>query len=347
MSGYCFFDISIGGKAQPERIVMELFDSITPKTCKNFRELCLGNNGEKVKGSDIPMTYQNSIFHRVIPGFMIQGGDFTNRDGTGGVSIYGEKFEDENFEEKCERAGLLAMANAGPNTNGSQFFITTAPAPHLNGRHVVFGKVVRGMNTVRAVEHVTTGANDCPVDSCVVTACGVLDTLPDAPVPTDGDTYPDYVEDLPEVPSEEDKIKAGEAIRQIGNNLFKEGKYDEAIAKYNKAIRYLGGAPNAKEAHIACLNNKAMCAIKRSEWSVALKSTEEVIKMDPQNSKAHFRHGVAAMGLNDADTAVEDFTKAHQLEPENADIVAKLNHAKEVSKAKKAKLAAGLKKMFS
>lgn len=100
------------------------------------------------------MTYKNCTFHRVIEGFMIQGGDFTKHDGTGGVSIYGDKFDDENFVKPCDASGLLAMANAGANSNGSQFFITTAPAPHLTGRHVVFGKVSRGMNSVRAIEHV-------------------------------------------------------------------------------------------------------------------------------------------------------------------------------------------------
>ncbi|MBK5939104.1 peptidylprolyl isomerase [Halochromatium roseum] len=137
-------DVTIGGEPAGT-IEAELFADVVPKTAENFRVLCSGEQGED-------MRYAGSPYHRIIPGFMIQGGDFTNGNGTGGKSIYGDKFADENFDLKHTEAGLLSMANAGPNTNGSQFFITVAPTPWLDGRHVVFGKVTSGMDVVEAME---------------------------------------------------------------------------------------------------------------------------------------------------------------------------------------------------
>uniref|UniRef100_A0A7S2UXP3 Peptidyl-prolyl cis-trans isomerase n=1 Tax=Fibrocapsa japonica TaxID=94617 RepID=A0A7S2UXP3_9STRA len=165
-----FFDLTIGGQAAG-RVEMTLRADVVPRTAENFRCLCTGEKGTGRSGK--PLHFKGSSFHRVIPDFMCQGGDFTRGNGTGGESIYGEKFADENFQLRHTGPGILSMANAGPNTNGSQFFLCTTETAWLDGKHVVFGSVTNGMDVVKAVESVGSGSGrtSAPV---IIADCGQL-----------------------------------------------------------------------------------------------------------------------------------------------------------------------------
>ncbi|KQJ91642.1 peptidyl-prolyl cis-trans isomerase CYP19-3 [Brachypodium distachyon] len=165
-----FFDILIG-KAKAGRVVMELYADKVPKTADNFRFLCTGEKGLGKSGK--PLHYKGSAFHRIIPGFMCQGGDFTRGNGTGGESVYGAKFADENFALRHTGPGVLSMANAGPHTNGSQFFICTAATPWLDGKHVVFGQVVDGYGVVQKMEAVGSGDGKT-AEQVVIEDCGQI-----------------------------------------------------------------------------------------------------------------------------------------------------------------------------
>lgn len=162
---YVYLDVYLKDAYKNEKIgkiIIQLFNEEVPKTCNNFYTLLKDKK------------YNGILFHRVIKGFMIQGGDITNNNGTGGYSIYGDKFEDENFNIKHTAAGLLSMANSGPNTNGSQFFITCAPTSHLDDKHVVFGRVIDGLDVVNNVENQLTDNNDKPIQDCYIKESGTL-----------------------------------------------------------------------------------------------------------------------------------------------------------------------------
>merc|ERR1712117_655760 len=167
-----FFDIQVGN-VPLGRITFELFTDLAPKTAENFRALCTGEKGIG-KTTEKPLHYLGSCFHRVVKDFMIQGGDFVNHNGTGGESIYGSTFDDEEFKLKHDRPFLLSMANRGKNTNGSQFFITTAPASHLDGCHVIFGQVVAGKAVVKEMELVDTDKKDRPLQDIKIVNSGEL-----------------------------------------------------------------------------------------------------------------------------------------------------------------------------
>lgn len=171
-----YFDIAIGSQ-EPERIEMELFQHQVPKTAKNFLTLCTNHLSEtpKLASNGQVLSYKGSIFHRNINEFMIQGGDFTNGNGTGGESIYGAKFADENFVNQHTGRGILSMANSGPGTNGSQFFICYKDTAWLNGKHVVFGKVVKNLKFLDKLEAAKTNGQDVPEEEIKIVDCGLVE----------------------------------------------------------------------------------------------------------------------------------------------------------------------------
>eukprot|EP01132_Coremiostelium_polycephalum_P005249 gene5249-6532_t len=341
-----FFDITIGGK-DAGRIVMELFTEKTPKTAENFRALCTGEKG--VGKSGLPLHYKGSTFHRIIPQFMIQGGD-----GTGGESIYGEKFEDENFEEKHTKSGLLSMANAGPNTNGSQFFITTVPTPHLDGKHCVFGKVIKGMSVVRKIEHTETANGDKPVEPVIISNCGELKEGESDGIPEKqgADKWEEYPEDENGVSGDAEFLKVGESIKNIGNDLFKENKNLEALDKYEKALRYLdccSAIEGLKAVQIVCHLNSSLCFIRLNLPKEAIECCEAALKLSPDTPnevKAYFRRGKALLLQKDFDEAVQDFNRVLEKDPENKDAKNEIARATQQKKLQDKKEAAAIHKMF-
>jgi len=337
----CYLDVSIGGELEG-RIVVELYASVVPRTAENFRALC---TGEKGVGADngVPLHYKGSCFHRIVKGFMVQGGDITAGDGTGGQSIYGLNFEDENFVLKHERKGMLSMANAGPNTNGSQFFITTTRTPHLDGNHVVFGRAIKGMGVVRAMEHIPVDEADHPTDDVVIVDCGEIPEGANDGVVNffkDGDMYPDWPNDLDEKPAEVSWwIDAVESAKAFGNESFKKQDYKTALRKYRKAMRYLDlcwekedideeRSTALRKTKSIIFTNSSACKLKLGDLEGALLDADFALREREDNAKAFFRQGQVRMALNHIDAAVESFKQALELEPNDGGIKRELAAAK-------------------
>ncbi|KAH9620845.1 hypothetical protein KSS87_011827 [Heliosperma pusillum] len=337
----CYLDISIDGEVEG-RIVVELFNDVVPKTAENFRALCTGEKGIGPH-TGVPLHFQGCPFHRVIKSFMIQGGDISAADGTGGESIYGLKFDDENFELKHERKGILSMANSGPNTNSSQFFITTTRTSHLDGKHVVFGRVIKGMGVVRSIEHVTTDPSERPAHEIIISHSGYIP--PGSHDGTsnffnDGDTFPDWPADLDQLPLHLSWwTHAVDSVKSLGNQHFKKQHYKMALRKYSKALRYLDecwekdGVDQDKSTALRKIKsqiftNSSACKLKLGDLKGALLDTEFAMRDGDDNVKALFRQGQAHMALNDIDAAVESFQRALELEPSDAGIKRELAAAK-------------------
>lgn len=355
----CFLDVSIGGELEG-RIVVELYPDVVPRTVENFRALCTGEKGIGAETGS-PLHYKGVPFHRVVRGFIIQGGDISAHDGTGGESIYGPKFDDENFQLKHERKGMLSMANTGPNTNGSQFFISTTRTSHLDGKHVVFGKVIKGMGVVRSIEHNPTDEEDRPFNEVLIEDCGEIPEGADDGVAgffMDGDMYPEWPADLDEQPSNCSWwIDAVDSAKTFGNDSYKKGDYKMALRKYRKALRYLDicwekdGLDEDKSDHLRIvksqiLTNSSGCKLKLGDAKGALLDTEFAMRNGEDNAKALFRQGQAYMALNDVDAAVASFAKALELEPTDGGIKKELGVAKKKIADRRAKERRAYAKMF-
>ncbi|TDL27754.1 peptidyl-prolyl cis-trans isomerase [Rickenella mellea] len=333
-----YFDISLGGRPLG-RVIFSLYSDLVPKTAENFRCLCTGEKGMGTSGK--ALSYKGSTFHRVIRGFMIQGGDFTEGNGTGGESIYGEKFEDEKFDVKHTKPFLLSMANAGPNTNGSQFFVTAAPTPHLDGKHVIFGEVIKGKSIIRQIERYPTSEGDVPTSPVVIEACGQL-SADDPSLVTEtadgNDPYEDFPEDE-DRDTEDPKVtlKIATELKEIGNTRFKAGNSADALAKWQKAIRYLDVHPilpddtpeELKSSYnallISLLLNSAIAANKvggSENARSAVENTTRVLDRLPHSQsdkgKALFRRAIAHVALHDDDLAEKDLVAAKELTNDDA-----------------------------
>lgn len=348
-----YLDIAIGGE-NIGRIAIQLFDEVVPKTTANFKALCTNEKG---------FGYKDTIFHRVIKQFMIQGGDFENGDGTGGKSIYGDSFDDEGFTLKHDKPFLLSMANSGPNTNGSQFFITTTKTPHLDGKHVVFGEVIAGKSVVRTIENTETTEGDKPLEDCTIIDCGILNE--GDPLVLDdgtGDRYEEYVEDenTVDINKPDTVFKAVKEIKEHGTQLFKKGQYSLALKKYLKAIRYMHeyheddlteeDGESLWTLSSSLFLNSSLMALKLGNTKKAIEYATEALdyeKVDNKSkAKALFRRGSAYIAEANYEDAITDFETAKTLAPEDGGISKALSNAKYSLKSRKDKERAAYSKFF-
>jgi len=353
-----------------------------PRTAENFRALCTGEKGDSQK-SGKKLSYEGSGFHRIIKNFMIQGGDFTMGNGTGGESIYGEKFEDEAFIGKHSRPMLLSMANAGPHTNGSQFFITVTATPHLDGKHVIFGEVLKGKSVVRYLERVETSSGDVPVEPVVIIKSGELAEGEDDGVSAsekEGGTSTDKYEDYPEDETSCDVMgdievtaQVAKDIKEAGSKFYKDGKIASALEKFEKAIRYLDLHPvkphdaptdswsSFQAILLSCLLNASLCANRfpsptapsSVQAQLSIKYTTRALALngltisDTDKGKALFRRAVARITLKDDGEAYADLVEANKVVPNDENIKKEIAKLKEKQKDKREKEKKAYKNLFS
>lgn len=274
-----------------------------------------------------PIHFKNSIFHRVIKNFMCQGGDTTAGNGTGGESIYGNKFADENFTVKHTEPFMLSMANAGKDTNSSQFFITTTATPHLDNKHVVFGKVLKGQSLVREIENLQTDAKDAPQMEVKITDCGQIMEGQDDQFEKSyhGDTWPSWPEDCLSELTAKECLDAVTLSKQLATEALTQRRhYRTAILKYEKAVRYaqtgqkLCGTDEGmrNELHslmISCMSNVALCHVKANRPHQVITQCDRILEFDIEDKhkvKALFRRAQAYLSDKNLKKAKTDLEQA-------------------------------------
>ncbi|CAG0883674.1 unnamed protein product [Darwinula stevensoni] len=270
------------------RIVIQLYKSVAPRTTENFRCLC---TGEKVGSNGLPLTYKGTEFHKgklpqstsLVPNLIIQGGDIHSSNGSGGESIYGKTFPDEDFSVKHDLPGRVSMANSGPHTNGSQFFFTLRQSPHLDGKYVAFGQVVAGLDVLFHVQNAKTDEDGHPIKG-------------------------DGVK------------KAVEGIKKAGNSFFQKKDYLKADEKYKKALRYIDkfeeNIPLGRKAsplsddRISCLLNHGACCLHIQKYNLVIAACSEVLQLEPGNTKALYRRAKAFHAIQEYEKSIVDLQKA-------------------------------------
>ncbi|XP_017040264.1 peptidyl-prolyl cis-trans isomerase D [Drosophila ficusphila] len=349
-----YLDISIG-KEDAGRMIIELRKDVVPKTAENFRALCTGECGNGTLGK--PLHYKGTRFFKIKRVFAVQSGDVVNNDGTSGESIYGPVFDDENFELTHNEEGVVSMANYGkPNSTNSQFFISAVGCENLNGTNVVVGRVIRGLGIIAEMEQNSNDEGD-PTAEIVIRDCGELAPDKDWGLECNDGT----ADKLPLYPNDWtrkfDKFTADAAvelltgIRQSGNHFYQLGRYHEARAKYRKANRYYHylskqfgwQALNHFKKHLVDTDllkidgfsvvnniNAAAVDLKLGNYVSARNDCSEAIRLDPSCSKAFYRRGQAQRGLRNYEEAINDLKKAHNLLPENKQILNELNSTKQL-----------------
>ncbi|XP_011629445.2 LOW QUALITY PROTEIN: peptidyl-prolyl cis-trans isomerase D, partial [Pogonomyrmex barbatus] len=341
-----FLDVAIDSE-KVGRIVIELYKDVVPRTAENFRALCTGEKGAGTKAEKLH--YKGSVFHKVVSQFMIQGGDIVNFDGTGGESIYGPYFDDENFTLKHNCPGLLSMVNEGKsNTNSSQFIITVQPSIHLDNTNVVFGKVIKGMGAVLEINQVQT-EKDIPSEKISIVDCGELKRNGSWGLEeNDGseDIYTPWPEDW-NYTNQVNKLShkfMEEVIRKIkdsGNEYFAKQNFVDAGRKYKKALRYYSWMNQQEnmpdtfyasliDLKLVLLLNLAAVHIKQKKYRQAIDLCDEVLQMDNTNGKAFFRRAQAYIHLNEYKLGLKDLLQAFDLCPDNKAILQEIKKVKQM-----------------